>query len=79
MATQTVPLRRAANLLWLRWGLAGLLGFVGGIAIKTAIEIAAEAGNFTTARCRFWTPPIDYLVNRPIRRGCAGSTQRRSA
>lgn len=49
MATQTISIRRTGDRLWLRWGLAGLLGFVGGMTIKTAIEIAADLGGFTAA------------------------------
>jgi hypothetical protein len=38
---------RAGNLFWLWWTLAGLAGFVGGMTIKTAIEISADIGGFT--------------------------------
>jgi len=49
MATQTVRVARASDIFWLWWGLAGLAGFVGGMAIKTAIEITADLGGFTAA------------------------------
>jgi hypothetical protein len=47
MATQTIRVARAGNNLWLWWLLTGLLGFVGGMAIKTAIEVLADIGGFT--------------------------------
>jgi hypothetical protein len=49
MATQTVRVACASDTFWLWWGLTGLLGFGGGMAIKTAIEIAADLGGFTVA------------------------------
>ena len=47
MATQTIRVARAGNYLWLWWLLAALAGFVGGMTIKTAIEILADIGGFT--------------------------------
>jgi len=47
MATQTVRVARAGNYLWLWWALTGLLGFVGGMTIKTIIEILADIGGFS--------------------------------
>jgi hypothetical protein len=49
MTTQTARVVRASDTFWLWWGLTGLLGFVGGMTIKTAIEIAAEIGGFSAA------------------------------
>jgi uncharacterized integral membrane protein len=37
---------RTTNLLWLWWTLAGFLGFIGGMTIKTTIDIVAEVGGF---------------------------------
>jgi hypothetical protein len=47
MATQTVRIVRTGNYLWLRWTLTGLASFVGGMTIKTVIEILADIGGFT--------------------------------
>ena len=49
MATQTVRLTRTGNYLWLWWALTGLASFVGGMTIKTVIEILADIGGFTAA------------------------------
>jgi hypothetical protein len=49
VATQTIRVARAGNYFWLWWFLAALAGFVGGMTIKTAIEILADIGGFTAA------------------------------
>ena len=49
MATQTVRMVRTGNYLWLRWAITGLAGFVGGMTIKTIIEILADIGGFSAA------------------------------
>jgi hypothetical protein len=48
---------RTRDTFWLRWGVTGLLGFVGGMAIKTLIEIAADLGGFTVA-LEAISPPV---------------------
>ena len=47
MATHTVRMARTGDLLWLWWFFTGVAGFVGGMTIKTIIEILAEIGGFT--------------------------------
>src|SRR5215217_6082431 len=49
MATLTIRMARTGNYLWLWWALTGLLGFVGGMTIKTVIEILADLGGFAAA------------------------------
>ena len=49
MTTQTVRMARTGNLFWLWWTLAGVLGFVAGMTIKTLIEIGAAISGFTAA------------------------------
>jgi hypothetical protein len=46
MATQTMRMPRA-NTLWFWWALTGVLGFIGGMTIKTSIEIIAGIGGFS--------------------------------
>jgi hypothetical protein len=38
---------RAGNKLWVWWLLAAVLGFIGGMSIKTGIEILADIGGFS--------------------------------
>lgn len=57
MATQTFPITRARSPIWLWWTLAAVLGFAGGMAIKTSIEILAEIGGFTAALAAI-SPPM---------------------
>jgi hypothetical protein len=57
MATQTIRIARAGNYLWLWWFITGLLGFVGGMTIKTVIEIMADIGGFT-ATLEAISPPM---------------------
>jgi hypothetical protein len=57
MATQTVRVARATNLFWLWWFLTGVLGFVGGMTIKTVIEILADSGGFAAALDAI-SPPV---------------------
>ena len=47
MTTQTLSVTRTSARLPLWWLVAGVAGFVGGMAIKTAIEILAAVGGFT--------------------------------
>jgi hypothetical protein len=47
MTTQTLRATRASNNFRIWWTLAAVAGFVGGMTIKTGIEIAAEIGGFT--------------------------------
>lgn len=49
MATQTLPAARSRSALPLWWVAASLAGFIGGMTIKTAIEILADLGGFTAA------------------------------
>src|SRR5689334_18520076 len=49
MAAQTIHVARARSYLWRWWVIAALLGFVGALTIKTAIEILAEIGGFAAA------------------------------
>ena len=58
MATQTMRITRKSKTLWLWWGLTGVLGFVGGMTIKTAIEIIAGLGGWSAALEAF--PPIVF-------------------
>jgi hypothetical protein len=46
MATQTMRMPRASK-LWFWWCLTGVLGFIGGMTIKTVIEILAGIGGFS--------------------------------
>jgi hypothetical protein len=57
MATQAVRVARAGNYLWLWWLLTGLAGFVGGMTIKTVIEIVADLGGFSAA-LEAISPPV---------------------
>jgi hypothetical protein len=57
MATQTLPMARTGGRLWLWWGLAGVLGFIGGMTIKTVIEILADIGGFS-AVLEAISPPV---------------------
>jgi len=58
VATQTIRVARAGNYFWLWWVLAALAGFIGGMTIKTAIEILADVGGFTTTLEA--TPPVVF-------------------
>jgi hypothetical protein len=49
MTTQTLRMARTTNMFQLWWTLAAPAGFVGGMTIKTAIEISADVGGFTVA------------------------------
>jgi hypothetical protein len=74
MATQTVRLARASDTFWLWWGLAGLLGFVGGMTIKTAIEVAADLGGFTVALEAISAPVFGALFGAMLG-SCTGLAQ----
>jgi hypothetical protein len=56
MATQTMRVPRASN-LWFWWCLTGVLGFIGGMTIKTSIEILATIGGFE-ATLETISPPV---------------------
>jgi hypothetical protein len=49
MTTQAVRVPRAASDLWPWWFLAGVLGTLGSLTIKTTIEIVADLGGFSAA------------------------------
>ena len=74
MTAQTISIRRAGDKLWLWWGLAGLLGFAGGMAIKTAIEIAADLGGFAAALESIPAPLFGALFGAMLG-GCTGLGQ----
>ncbi|HEY3229576.1 MAG TPA: hypothetical protein VGJ87_10165, partial [Roseiflexaceae bacterium] len=49
MLTQTMRVARAGSNLWFWWFFTGVLGFIGGMTIKTGIEILADIGGLTAA------------------------------
>lgn len=57
MATQTLPAARSRSALPLWWAAASLAGFVGGMTIKTLIEIAADLSGYTAA-LEAISPPV---------------------